>query len=41
MENSNFQTVEVISIPEDKEIQTLALPEIKEITTKKEQKSMF
>ena len=31
MENSNFQAVEVISIPEDKEIQTLALPKIKEI----------
>jgi hypothetical protein len=36
MENSNFQVVEVISIPEDKEIQTLALPEIKEIATKEE-----
>jgi hypothetical protein len=38
MENSNFQVVEVISIPEDKEIQTLALPEIKEIANKEEQK---
>jgi hypothetical protein len=36
MENSNFQAVEVISIPEDKEIQTLSLPEIKEIATKEE-----
>jgi hypothetical protein len=38
MENFNFQVVEIISIPEDKEIQTLALPEIKEIANKEEQK---
>lgn len=38
MPNTNFQVVEIISIPEDKEIQTLALPEIKEIATKEEQK---
>ena len=38
MPNTNFQAVEIISIPEDKEIQTLALPEIKEIATKEEQK---
>ena len=41
MPNTNFQAVEIISIPEDKEIQTLALPEIKEIANKEEQKSMF
>lgn len=38
MPNTNFQVVEIISIPEDKEIQTLALPEIKEIANKEEQK---
>jgi hypothetical protein len=38
MSNSNFQVVEIISIPEDKEIQTLALPEIKQIANKEEQK---
>jgi hypothetical protein len=38
MPNTNFQAVEIISIPEDKEIQTFALPEIKEIATKEEQK---
>ena len=34
MPNTNFQVVEIISIPEDKEIQTFALPEIKEIANK-------
>ena len=34
MPNTNFQAVEIILIPEDKEIQILALPEIKEIANK-------
>ena len=38
MPNTNFQAVEIISIPEDKEIQTLNLPEIKVIANKEEQK---
>jgi hypothetical protein len=38
MPNTNFQAVEIISIPEDKEIQTVALPDIKVIANKEEQK---